>query len=97
MVGNESRPGETNDSFEKACEDARNGLKPGGPPVQMEKLYAYIDNDLPKDDFAEVTERIRTWKTWFEAYLEIRQDIACNELRETNPNVGESDNNGIRD
>ena len=46
-------------------------LSDGGPPVEWEKLFLLIEGKLDGDEKAEVRKRVETWRSWYNARLEL--------------------------
>jgi hypothetical protein len=59
----------------------RERLQEGGPQVNFDALYAFIDRDLPKEDLLEVRRQINKWKAWYDAYWEIQTSLGCGTIK----------------
>jgi DNA-binding NtrC family response regulator len=59
----------------KLFQRVRSRLKEGGPEVEYAALYAYIDRNLRPEDQQRVERRISTWRSWHDAYWELRADL----------------------
>ena len=46
-------------------------LQDGGPDVDWEKVVAYVDNCLDPMTSREVERCINTWRTWYNAQIEV--------------------------
>jgi len=55
--------------------NTRSMLKPGGPEVVYEPLYAYIAEGLDDDARTRVERLICTYRSWYEAYWALLAEV----------------------
>ena len=45
-------------------------LKPGGPPLDVDPIFAYLDGVADGDVTQMVEANVRTWATWHRGFLQ---------------------------
>ena len=46
-------------------------LKSGGPPVDWKQIHLFQDGLLAPNEAAEIRKQIETWRSWYNARLEV--------------------------
>lgn len=57
--------------FNSAVSKLESGLQDGGPPVDWERVLAFVDGVLDRAEASQVQAKILTYRSWYEARLEV--------------------------